>query len=284
MDKPIFAPASEASVTRAMISRHWKKFDEYIESDVIVVGAGPAGLVAAYELAKNGVKVMLLERNNYLGGGMYLGGYGVPDMVVRKPGNFILDELNIKYEETEEGLCVVNAPLVAGKLIAAACEAGAFVVNLTLCEDVVINDDNEVGGVVINWAPVKSLPREITCVDPVAMESKVVIGTTGHDEASIAARLAKAGLIAPMKGMGMMNIRASEDEVVKNTVEVYPGVILAGMEAAAYFGLHRMGPTFGAMFLSGKRAADVAMTKLGVKKASESTEIEQLEELAVMTA
>lgn len=261
----IFESASEADITRAMLRRHWKKFDEFTESDVVVVGAGPAGLVAAYELAKNGVKTVLIERNNYLGGGMYLGGYGMPDMVVRKPGNFILDELKIHYEVDENGLCLANAPLVAGKIIAAAAEAGVFIVNLTLCEDLVMNDNDEVAGVVINWSPVESLPRQITCVDPVALESKVVIATTGHDDATLVRRLSTLGLIPETKGMGTMNIRRSEDQVVEHTKEIYPGLIVAGMEAAAAFTLHRMGPTFGAMFVSGKRAAEIAMEKLGVR-------------------
>lgn len=264
----LFTKVSEAAITRAMVRRHWKKFDEYVESDVIVVGAGPAGLTAAYELAKNGVKTLLLERNNYLGGGMFLGGYGIPDMVIRRPGNFILDELRISYEEVQDGLYLANAPLVAGKLISAAAEAGAFIVNLTSCEDIVLNDENEVAGCVVNWMPVKSLPRQITCVDPVALESKIVIATTGHDDASIVRRLSDLGLIQPIKEMGGMNVRFSEDEVVEHTKEIYPGVIVAGMEAASAFGLHRMGPTFGAMFVSGKKAAELAMKKLGVKSES----------------
>ena len=35
---------------------------------VVVLGAGPAGLAAAHELSANGVRVTLLERNNYVGG------------------------------------------------------------------------------------------------------------------------------------------------------------------------------------------------------------------------
>lgn len=269
MSEPIFHPTSEAAITRAMIRHHWKKFDEFAQSDVIIVGAGPAGLVAAYELGKHGVKTVIVERNNYLGGGMFLGGYGCPEMVIRAPGNFILQELDVPHEEIEPGLYMVNAPLVAGKIIAAAAESGAFIANLTSFEDVVLNDDREVAGIVMNWSPVEALPRQITCVDPIAIESKVVIGTTGHDDASVAARMGKLGLIEPMRGMGAMNVRLSEDEIIHHTKEVYPGLVLAGMEVAAHFGTHRMGPTFGAMFLSGKRAAEVAMEKLGIK--SEST-------------
>ncbi|MEH7399483.1 MULTISPECIES: FAD-dependent oxidoreductase [Bacillaceae] len=42
--------------------------------DVIVVGAGPAGISCAYELAKNGVNVVLIERGEYPGSKNVMGG------------------------------------------------------------------------------------------------------------------------------------------------------------------------------------------------------------------
>ncbi len=42
--------------------------------DVIVVGAGPAGISCAYELAKNGVNVVLVERGEYPGSKNVMGG------------------------------------------------------------------------------------------------------------------------------------------------------------------------------------------------------------------
>ncbi|MEG1979852.1 MAG: FAD-dependent oxidoreductase, partial [Victivallaceae bacterium] len=38
------------------------------ETDVIVVGGGPAGIGAALGAARNGAKVILLEQSNVLGG------------------------------------------------------------------------------------------------------------------------------------------------------------------------------------------------------------------------
>ena len=40
-------------VSRAMTRRYFKDLDEYAEADVIIVGAGSAGLSCAYELSKH---------------------------------------------------------------------------------------------------------------------------------------------------------------------------------------------------------------------------------------
>ncbi len=155
---------------------------------------------------------------------------------------------------------MANGPHACSKLIAAACDAGVWVPNMTTFEDVVLREDNRVAGAVINWTPVEALPRQITCVDPVALEAKVVIDATGHD-ACVVKKLEERGLFKT-KGFGGMWVERSEDMVVEYTGEVYPGLIVAGMAVSTTFGLPRMGPTFGAMLLSGKKAAEEALRLL----------------------
>ena len=36
--------------------------------DVVIIGAGPAGLTAGYELSKSNKKVLVLEKKNQVGG------------------------------------------------------------------------------------------------------------------------------------------------------------------------------------------------------------------------
>jgi len=259
--KRIFGAGGEKDVTRAIVSEFARQFCEYVESDCVIVGAGPAGLVAGRLLAQNGVKTLIVERNNYLGGGFWIGGYLMNKVTVRAPAHKELVDLGVPCSEVRPDLFVADGPHACSKLIAAACDAGVKFANMTSCDDVVLRDGNRVAGVVINWTPVQALPREITCVDPVAIESKLVIDATGHD-ACVVKKLEARGLIKTV-GFGAMWVERSEDELVERTGLVHPGLIAAGMAVSTVYGLPRMGPTFGAMLLSGRKAAEVALQVLG---------------------
>jgi len=47
--------------------------------DVVIIGGGIAGISCAYNCAKNNLKTLLVEKNNYLGG-LTTGGLVVPSM------------------------------------------------------------------------------------------------------------------------------------------------------------------------------------------------------------
>ncbi|MBA7626223.1 Thiamine thiazole synthase [subsurface metagenome] len=254
-----FSPVGEKEITRAIVAEFAKQFQEYVESDCIIVGGGPSGLMAARNLARAGKKVLIVERNNYLGGGFWSGGYLMNKLTVRHPGERILDELDIPYKAVGKGLLVADAPHACSRLIAAACDSGVKIANMTSFEDLVLKEDGRVCGVVINWSSISALPREIACLDPVAIESAVVIDATGH-EARVVRKLEERGLIKA-KGEGAMWVERSEDLIVEHTGEVHPGLIATGMSVAATYGLPRMGPTFGAMLLSGEVAAKIALEK-----------------------
>ena len=259
--KTKFASVSEKDVTRAIVERFSKQFSEYVDSDCIIVGGGPSGLMAGREIASKGKKVLIVERNNYLGGGFWIGGYLMNKVTIRAPAHEVLDELGIPYDEFSKHLYVADGPHACSKLIAAACDAGAKFANMTIFEDIVLREKNAVAGVVINWTPIQSLPRQITCVDPVALETRVVLDATGH-EACVVKKLEQRGLMKT-KGEGAMWVERSEDMIVEYTGEVHPGLVICGMSTSTTFGLPRMGPTFGAMLLSGKKAAKVILDKLG---------------------
>ncbi|MFZ5801072.1 MAG: sulfide-dependent adenosine diphosphate thiazole synthase [Candidatus Omnitrophota bacterium] len=255
--KKLFAQVGEKEVTKAIVDTFSRQFKDYVDSDCLIIGAGPSGLMAGRELAKKKVKVFIIERNNYLGGGFWIGGYLMNKLTVREPGQLVLKELGIPYAQYSKGLYVSDGPHACSKLIAAACDAGVKFANMTIFDDVVLREDNRVSGAVVNWTPVTALPREITCVDPVALESKLVIDATGHD-ATVVRKLEERGLIK-VPGFGAMWVERSEDLLVEYTGEAHPGLLVCGMAVTTTFGLPRMGPTFGAMLLSGKKAAGQAL-------------------------
>ncbi len=140
---------------------------------------------------------------------------------------------------------------------------------MTKFDDVVLRNDR-VEGAVVNWTPVSALPRAITCVDPIALESKIVMDATGHD-AWVVKSLETRNLVE-IKGMGAMHVNISEEGIVENTGELFPGLIICGMAVSTTYGIPRMGPTFGGMLLSGKKAAECAKDIL-LKQASKQAKI-----------
>ncbi len=93
--KKIFTDVREVDITKAIADEFHSVLIDRAESDVIIIGAGPAGLTAGRELSTMGFKVLIIEQNNYLGGGYWLGGYMMNPVTVREPAQKIWDELGI---------------------------------------------------------------------------------------------------------------------------------------------------------------------------------------------
>ncbi|UCD16111.1 MAG: thiazole biosynthesis protein [Candidatus Omnitrophota bacterium] len=250
---------TEKDITRAIAESFLKEFSDYVESDCIIVGAGPSGLLAGKDLAGAGRKVLIVERNNYLGGGFWSGGYLMNKLTVKEPAQQILRELEVPFTEYKKGLYVADAAFACSALIREAARAGVKFLNMTSFDDVILRD-KKMCGVVVNWTPINYLPRAIAALDPVALEAKVVVDATGHD-AKVSSRLQEAGFFK-LKGMGPMWVDESERAVVEYTQEIYPGLIICGMAVSTVFGLPRMGPVFSSMLLSGRKAAGIILEKL----------------------
>ena len=78
-------------------------------------------------------------------------------------------------------------------------------------------------------------------------------------------------MISAVPGMKALDMNTAEDEIVRLTREVVPGMIVTGMEVAEIDGAPRMGPTFGAMMISGQKAAHLALKALGRPNAVDGT-------------
>ena len=190
------------------------------------------------------------------GGGIWGGGKGFNRVVLERGVAQILSEIGIEATEVD-GYIVVPSVLLASALIKKTVECGVILLNLFAVEDVYFNEKRELAGVVVNDTAYKQINLH---VDPLTFKTKLVMDSTGH-EAVVCNCLAKRGIIQ-LKGEEPMNAQLGEQGVVDGTKEVYPGLIVTGMACAQFHGTCRMGPIFGGMLLSGKKAAEIAFGKL----------------------
>ncbi len=114
-----FAPIRESQVSRAMTRRYFDDLDRYAESDVVIVGAGSCGLSCAYTLAtrRPDLKIALIEAGVAPGGGAWLGGQLFSAMVMRKPADAFLDELQVPYEDEGSFVVVKHAALFTSTVL-----------------------------------------------------------------------------------------------------------------------------------------------------------------------
>jgi thiamine thiazole synthase len=230
---------------------------------VIIVGAGPSGLICAHDLAAMGFRTVIVEQSLALGGGFWTGGYLMNKATICEPANEILEEIGVPCKKiTEcEGMYMVDPPHATGALIAAAYRGGARIMNLTRVVDLVLRRDGMLEGVVVNNTTAEMAGHDMIHVDPIALESKVVVDATGHD-AVVVELLHKRNLYKAVPGNGAMWVSRSEEEVMDRTGEVYPNCFVIGLAVAAVYGTPRMGPAFGSMLLSGRYGAELIKKKL----------------------
>lgn len=143
--------------------------EERLESHVVVVGAGPAGTAAAYNLAKAGLEVVLLERGDYPGAKNVMGGVLYRQMmddiipefwkeapverhiveqrlwVMGKESVVTLGHKNQRFAaEPYNNFTVLRAKFdqwFAGK----AEEAGVMLLTETVAEDLIMDGDKVIG-------------------------------------------------------------------------------------------------------------------------------------------
>lgn len=247
----------EKIITEGIIKSYMNDLLENLEVDVIIAGAGPSGLVCGYYLGKEGIKTVIFEKHLKIGGGMPGGGMFFNKIIVQKEAIDILKEFKISYRKFKENYYILDAIETISGLAYKTIKQKVKIFNLISVEDVVIRE-NRINGVVINWTSAKIANLH---VDPLAVISKFVVDATGHDCEICKIVEKKVGDIT-VKGEKSMWAEIGEKEILENTKQVYPGLLVCGMAANAFYGSPRMGAIFGGMFLSGKKAAEIIIDYL----------------------
>lgn len=198
---------------------------------------------------------------------------------MRRPAEVFLEDLGVPYEEDANPNYVVvkHAALFTSTLLSKVLQfPNVKLFNATTVEDLITRPDPNnnpesvrIAGVVTNWTLVSMHHDDQSCMDPNTINAPLVISTTGHDGpfgAFSAKRLVSMTAIEKLGGMRGLDMNSAEDAIVKNTREVSKGLIMGGMELAEIDGSNRMGPTFGAMVLSGVKAAEEALKIIDERK------------------
>jgi thiamine thiazole synthase len=274
-----FRPIRESQVSREMTRRYFNDLDKYAESDIVIVGAGSCGLSAAYCLAKArpDLKIAIIEANVSPGGGAWLGGQLFSAMIMRKPADAFLREVGVPYEDAGEDsnyVTVKHAALFTSTMLSKVLQFdNVKLFNATTVEDLITRKDANggirVAGVVTNWTLVTMHHDDQSCMDPNTINAPIIVSTTGHDGpfgAFCVKRMVAMEAIPALGGMRGLDMNVAEDAIVKGTREVAPGLIVGGMELSEIDGANRMGPTFGAMALSGVKAAEEALKVFDTRK------------------
>ena len=138
-----FAPIKESIVSREMTRRYMTDVIEFADTDVVIMGAGSAGLSCAYELSKNpDVNVALIEQSVSPGGGAWLGGQLFSAMVVRKPAHLFLDELEVQYDDRGDYVVINHAAQFTSTILSKVlARPNVKLFNAVCAEDLIVKNN-----------------------------------------------------------------------------------------------------------------------------------------------
>ncbi|MBI4763667.1 MAG: thiazole biosynthesis protein [Deltaproteobacteria bacterium] len=218
-------------------------------------------------MGKAGLRAVIFESKLAPGGGMWGGGMMFNEAVLQEESVPIAQEMGMRLKDQGGGYYTFDCVEAAAALTFRCIQAGTTIMNGIKAEDVMFREENgqkRVCGLVLNWSPVVSLGLH---VDPLAIRASYVFDGTGHP-AEIC-RLVTRKMDVRLNNatgdvIGELPLWANEGEAftVSNTKEVFPGLIVVGMAANNAYGGPRMGPIFGGMLLSGKKAAEMIRRSL----------------------
>lgn len=210
------------------------------EVDVLVVGGGPSGIIAAQAAAEDGLKVTLIDSRSFLGGNMTIGlpilgflGQKGNQIIKGLPQKFI-DRLKALNAASEHRPCplhmsitLVEPEAVKTTALKMLVESGVDVQLYTFCVDVVM-DGNQLRGIVVE----SKAGRE-------AILAKVIIDCSGDADVAFRASVPceqadEVGGVQPPTLMFCMG--GVDTEKLRTSIAEEPRTYLTDFIPAEYYG------------------------------------------------
>jgi len=225
-----------------MITEPAREIPVSAKYDVLVVGGGPSGLIAAIAAAQEGMKVGLLESRSFVGGNMTIGlpvlgflGQLGNQIIEGLPQKFI-DRLRARDGASEHracplhmGITLVEPEMVKSVGLEMLTEAGVDVVFYTFVDGTVMNDaGDQIRGVITESKSGRS-----------AILAKIVIDCTGDADVAFQAGVPtekgneNGGLQPPTLLFGLSNV---DTEKLRTSLAEQSRTYLTDFIPAEYFG------------------------------------------------
>ncbi|MGQ9652418.1 MAG: FAD-dependent oxidoreductase [Phycisphaerae bacterium] len=99
---------TETEISTGIVDAYYDKLRRALQSDVVIVGAGPSGLTATWTLASGGFHVVVLEKRLSPGGGVWGGSAGMNDVVVQREALDLVTAVGARHR-AQGSLFVIDA-------------------------------------------------------------------------------------------------------------------------------------------------------------------------------
>ena len=133
--------------------------------------------------------------------------------------------------------------------------------NLTRVVDLILRGEGVLEGVVVNSTTAEMAGHDIIHVDPIALESKIVVDATGHDAVVVESPAQTRKLYNRCRATAPCGCRGRKKRSWIGPAKSLPIVSSSDWPSRRCSVRHEMGPAFGSMLLSGRYGAELVQRR-----------------------